>query len=522
MQFICALVGLLAAFTMPAAAVIKDLNVSPPAAVYEGSFYALFANATPVTSTDWTAARAAHDVPTVTATRLTQKSGSSDPAVVNGELRLSYTADSAGNRIPDFSHVGYHGGGVRLPVDLSAATFVVPVGANGSVVQQLIREVAKNTSISATTGYRAVIQFGAGVYDWTAPGNQVVVQGMAGFLFRGAGSDASGTIILVNESETAFFVNGGGTPYAANSERITRTVPTGSYRIYVTNSTSFVAGDQVEVMLLVDDPWKAAVGVSNPTMPTSSATVRIVTAVGADYIELDAPMYYMIFTGNVTKIRAHSTYNLGWCNMRVIRPVGDPNLGTFIDAHGSVADAFVSNVVTEYVGTLFQGSGSHSRRWTFEDCVALFAPITSTHDPDIRQMFRSYTYTEVLIHRCSQVYGRAFFGLQSTFGGSGIVISHCTDLRTWRPNYIFGAWWPGQLIEHHYSEFGTDMGANAYGNRTAVVSLIWNSYARFETGGLGVLSCTSPDNGMQNLCVGTTSSVAQDWKYVQIGIPASD
>lgn len=131
-------------------------------------------------------------------------------------------------------------------------------------------------------------------------------------------------------------------------------------------------------------------------------------------------------------------------------------------------------------------------------------------------MFRVYELSQLFVHRCASSYGRAFFGVQSVFKGSAIVLSHCTDLRTWARNYIFGAWYPGQLIEQHYSENGLDFGATGYGSRTAVASLVWNALAMTDAPALGWLHCASPNasGAMENLCVGVTSAAPQDWKYV--------
>src|SRR4051812_12471505 len=69
--------------------------------------------------------------------------------------KLVYVADSLGNRIPDFSNAGYHGGGVPIPhVTIKAIIWPVP-GDNSDRLQKLI------DSISALTpdayGFRGTI-----------------------------------------------------------------------------------------------------------------------------------------------------------------------------------------------------------------------------------------------------------------------------------------------------------------------------------------------------------------------------
>jgi len=479
------------------AGVLDNQPWAPPNAVGASAFRSQFNSATILSLGDYGNATFA---PVVYAT-----SRSSSPN--NGDVTLTYLPDSQGNVIPDFSYAGYGGGGVILPVDLDAPTWYISP-SNVSTLQSLVNSVA-SSPLNVSTAYRGIIQFQQGYYNLT--GVTINVQFVSGILFRGVGSDAStGTVLLVGDAP--FFVNGHAPSPIATYANITSPVPTGSRRLYLADTTGLAVGDLVHVCTWITSAWKASVD-TNDTLASSFNVTRYVTAVTASYIEVDAPMYYQIFTGIVANSSAdYTTRNLGWANMRVVRQVGNPNLGVFIDAHGGIIDLFMKNVVTEYVGTLFQGSGYLSRRFTFEDCVALFNPIVTGHDPDSRQMFRIYQLSELLIHRCSQVYGRAFFGIQDTLTGSGIVISHCTDLRTWRGYYIFGAWFPGQLVDHVYSEYGLSFGPTAYGSRTGVASLIWNSYASFEDGSPAVLDCTSPETSMQNLCVGTTSGDTLKWK----------
>ena len=57
--------------------------------------------------------------------------------------RLVYTADARGNRIMDFSHAGYKGGGVRIPDVRVARTVKATAGDNTAQIQAAIDEVSK-------------------------------------------------------------------------------------------------------------------------------------------------------------------------------------------------------------------------------------------------------------------------------------------------------------------------------------------------------------------------------------------
>ena len=56
--------------------------------------------------------------------------------------KLQYTTDARGNRIMDFSHAGYKGGGVALPNVRVARTVKPVVGDNTPQIQAAIDEVS--------------------------------------------------------------------------------------------------------------------------------------------------------------------------------------------------------------------------------------------------------------------------------------------------------------------------------------------------------------------------------------------
>jgi len=434
-------------------------------------------------------------------------SGSSLSEVVNGELSLIYETDLNGSRIPDYSYAGYKGGGVPLPSDVDVApVFILPLGSTTADLQNLINTVS-NEPVNVTTGYRGIIQFEQGVYNLT---DSRVNIGKPGILFRGVGSDHNGTVLLM-PTDTLFQVLNSHAPTRVSPfMSITKFVPTSSHRLYLANTSYFSVGDLVEVLLNIDNDWKASVQTTlADSLPSTYSVTRYVVTVTADYVEVEAPIYYSMFSGGVAVLTDYTMRNLGWAHFRVIRPEGNPNLGLVLEFHATVIDFFIKDVVSEFVGTIWQGGG---RRFTAEDCVALFNPLVTGFDPDIRQMFRIYSVSEMFIHRCHQSYGRSFLSSNTVFGSSGIVVSHCSDLRTWRGYYIFGAWFPGQLVDHVYTEYGLSWGADGLGSHTGISSVIWNTYSKFETGGYGVLDCNSPTDYMTNLCVGATTSTPDGWK----------
>src|SRR3989442_1554214 len=77
--------------------------------------------------------------------------------------RLVYTTDARGNRIPDFSHSGYGGGGVAIP-DVPVRVVVPPGKGNGTPrIQAAIDQVS---SLQADpSGFRGAVLLLAGRHE---------------------------------------------------------------------------------------------------------------------------------------------------------------------------------------------------------------------------------------------------------------------------------------------------------------------------------------------------------------------
>src|SRR4051812_3868475 len=85
------------------------------------------------------------------------------PVVKPAGSQLEYTADAAGNRLPDFSHAGYGGGGVALP-DVPARVLVSPMGGDAGARIQAAIDYVCGLAPDAQ-GIRGAVQLAAGRYE---------------------------------------------------------------------------------------------------------------------------------------------------------------------------------------------------------------------------------------------------------------------------------------------------------------------------------------------------------------------
>ena len=112
--------------------------------------------------------------------------GTSKWVYLGQEPRLHYTADARGNRIMDFSHAGYKGGGVGLPNVPVARRLQPSAGDNTAQIQAAIDEVSRLAQ--DRTGSRGAVLLGAGTY--TVAGALKIAA--SGVVLRGGGSGEGG------------------------------------------------------------------------------------------------------------------------------------------------------------------------------------------------------------------------------------------------------------------------------------------------------------------------------------------
>src|SRR5262249_13536708 len=124
---------------------------------------------------------------------------------VNGHL--VYRQDAQGNRIPDFSYVGYSDGTQLIPEVLVEITLAPqPSGDDTARIQQAIDTVSQRTPDAE--GLRGAVLLQAGQYRI---GGTLNIQS-SGVVLRGAGSKPDGTVLVAQGSpHTLVNVAGTGT-----------------------------------------------------------------------------------------------------------------------------------------------------------------------------------------------------------------------------------------------------------------------------------------------------------------------
>ncbi len=225
--------------------------------------------------------------------------------------KLIYTSDSKGNKIPDFSGVGYMNSESPIP-SIPIVRTVYPVSGNNLLnIQNAINEVAA-LPLDAN-GFRGAILFKAGKYLIS----DTIKITASGIVLRGEGADSSTGTHFVGTKPSQFslfyFSGNGGINYSTSSRKaiLDAYVPIGTKQITVAAGHTFLSGDKVLVHRIPKDSWVRLLNMDSLNFLDSTSvswvasaydlySERKVTAINGNIISLDAPIMDLIDTAYAT------------------------------------------------------------------------------------------------------------------------------------------------------------------------------------------------------------------------------
>jgi len=208
-----------------------------------------------------------------------------------------------GDRIPDFSHCGYNGGGVPLPDVAARVTLAPRPGATDERprIQAALDDVAKLPP--GKDGFRGAVLLKRGRY----PVGGTLRIGASGVVLRGEGDGEDDTVLVATgrTDHRLIEVRGasGVRPAPGGARRVTNAyVPVGATTLNVASGHGLKAGDTLLVRRHGNAAWIHEIGMDRiaprPSDPTSTKQWqpfaldfdRLVTRVDGNRISLDAPV----------------------------------------------------------------------------------------------------------------------------------------------------------------------------------------------------------------------------------------
>jgi hypothetical protein len=202
---------------------------------------------------------------------------------------LAYGTDDNGNRIPDFSFAGYHGGGVPLPFvprpsDLPALS---PTGGDDTAAIQAAID-AVTARAPDREGFRGAVELAAGTF--TIAGTLRLLGG--GVVLRGQGDAGPGATVLraVGPGRPVIVMGPGkGRVVDPAAHRVTDAyVPVGARSFELDDVGDLKPGDEILVQRSSTHRWLATAGLGG-AMP-GLVFERRITEIDGHRITLDVPL----------------------------------------------------------------------------------------------------------------------------------------------------------------------------------------------------------------------------------------
>jgi hypothetical protein len=373
-------------------------------------------------------------------------------AAVGPDGRLHYTAYTAqGDILPDFSHCGYGGGGVPLPVAAVRATLEPVAGEADDAprIQQAIDQVSA-LPLDAD-GLRGAVLLKRGTYRC---GTTLHLRA-DGVVLRGEGETDDGTVLIATyrKAEPLIRVGGPADPKVVKGviEISDAYVPVGATSFTVENSRGLAVGQTIFVIRRGNAAWISATGMDHITPRASDPSStkqwtpfdlkfdRMITALDGNRVTVDAPIGCAIdrrWGGGavqryedsgrigrcgVESLSAHSVYDKSKTGRQRTETVEiDEEHATWFVAFGSVKNAWVRHLAsTGFVqGVVVL---QEAAKWvTVEDCSAN-APVS------IITGGRRYAYDIegaqlVLVRRCSADRSRHAFVFGARVPGPNVFL----------------------------------------------------------------------------------------------------
>lgn len=195
--------------------------------------------------------------------QVVKESGTSKTVAVGSDGKLVYAKDAKGNRLPDFSNVGYHSGEKAIP-NVPVQVTVTPVeGDNTESISKAIKELERRRP--DRNGYRGTLLLKRGLYR--IDGALRIRQ--SGVVLRGEGDGPEGTVLvaagfgIAKHKRTLITVGNSNQiniDKSSKSEISDQYVPVGTHSFAIKSAKGYKTGDRIVVFRPSTSKWIASIG----------------------------------------------------------------------------------------------------------------------------------------------------------------------------------------------------------------------------------------------------------------------
>ena len=350
--------------------------------------------------------------------------------------------DALGNRLLDYSSVGYRSGIAPLPDVLVKVTIAPVAGDDGARIQAAINQV--KALPLATNGFRGAVLLTAGEYQIS---NSITINA-SGIVLRGAGDDTNGTILRATgtNQRTLVIITGSGSASTVSdtTHNVTNLyVPVGACSFNVDGTSGLAVGDRVFVRRNCNSNWIHEMGMGllccEPGVHvwTPSGYVmdfdRLITRIEGTRITVDAPITCAIEQqyGGGTIRKYTWSGRIQNCGIEDLRGVSD-HVAADDEAHGwtfvefrNVEHAWARRVTSQYFGYSCVALVGGTKWTTVTDCRSLdpVSIITGSR----RYAFVLDDCQLCLVQNCYTLKDRHQFVTQSLTTGPNVFVDGLSD-----------------------------------------------------------------------------------------------
>lgn len=271
----------------------------------------------------------------------------------NGE-RITYFSDEEGNRIPDFSHAGYRGGGVELPyypvkISLGPQAGDDTQRINGAIAY--VEDLAPDEN-----GVKGAVLLQPGIYRISG---QLKIK-ESGVVLRGSGSGSepeNATILQVAKSFRGSVIQIGNDDsdwlydYRSHQTIVTTEfVPVGSRNFEIEDIGPFEVGDNIILRHSSSQQWLDAINgggtATDPPWQEGYIEIyynRVITGIKDSTISIDAPIFNHL-DRSLTETRVYRPNR-----EKLVKESGIEYLRIYIETNGQTSENHAEN------GVVFMG-----------------------------------------------------------------------------------------------------------------------------------------------------------------------
>jgi hypothetical protein len=293
---------------------------------------------------------------------------------------LIYAPTAVGDRVPDFSNVGYRGGVVGIP-NVPVVLTVQPVAGDDMATIQAAIDQVEAMPLNPD-GFRGAVLLQAGEYQISDRLNI----NASGIVLRGEGDGPTGTVLRATgttQRTLIRFAGSGSRSTVAGTTRqiVDKVVPVGARSFQVDSTAGLAVGETVIVNRPTTTEWVAAIGMNLLDIPWVAGNHepnwdRVITRIEGNSITVDAPLTNSLDLnyggGNIRQYTwANRISNVGVENLRGISDFAsatDENHATWLVEMTAMENGWIRNLQAYNFRQGIVTLKSTSKWVTVDDC----------------------------------------------------------------------------------------------------------------------------------------------------------